>query len=55
MTLPAGVHGCETWPLTLREEHRLRMSQNRVPREIPGSKRGKCNKGMENTVLWAAS
>jgi hypothetical protein len=33
------VYGCETWSLTLKEEHRLRMSQNRVLREIPGSKR----------------
>jgi hypothetical protein len=29
----------ETWSLTLREEHRLRMSENRVPRRIFGSKR----------------
>jgi hypothetical protein len=23
--LPVVVYGCETWPLTLREEHKLRM------------------------------
>ena len=39
MALSLAVHGCETWSLTLREEHRLEMFQNRVPREIPGSER----------------
>jgi hypothetical protein len=28
--LPAVFHGCETWHLTLREEHRLRASKKRV-------------------------
>jgi hypothetical protein len=27
--LPVVVYGCETWSLTLREEHRLRMFENR--------------------------
>jgi len=30
------VCGCETWPLTLREEHRLRVFENRVLRKIFG-------------------
>jgi hypothetical protein len=30
---------CETWSLTLREEHRLRVSENRVLRRISGPKR----------------
>jgi len=33
------VYGCETWSLTLREERRLRVFQNRVLRRIYGSKR----------------
>jgi hypothetical protein len=33
------LHGCETWSLTLREEHRLRVFENRVPRRIFGPKR----------------
>jgi hypothetical protein len=37
--LPAGLYGCETWSLTLREEHRLRMFQKRVLRRIFGPKR----------------
>jgi hypothetical protein len=28
------LYGCETWPLTLREEHRLRVFGNRVLREL---------------------
>jgi hypothetical protein len=31
--------GCETWFLTLREEHRLRVFENRVLRGILGPKR----------------
>jgi hypothetical protein len=32
--------GAEPWPLTLREEHRLRACENRVLRRIFGTKRG---------------
>ena len=32
--------GCETWSLTLREERRLRVFENRVRRRIFGPKRG---------------
>jgi hypothetical protein len=28
--LPVVLHGCETWSLTLGEEHRLRVCENRV-------------------------
>jgi hypothetical protein len=28
------MYGCETWSLTLREEHRLRVFKNRVLRRI---------------------
>jgi hypothetical protein len=37
--LPVVLNGCETWSLTLREEHRLRLFENRVLRKIFGSKR----------------
>ena len=33
------VYGCETWPLTLREERRLRVFENRVLRRVFGPKR----------------
>jgi hypothetical protein len=33
------LHGCETWPLTLREEYILWVFENRVLRRIFGPKR----------------
>jgi len=33
------LYGCETWLLTLREERRLRVFENRVLRKIFGLKR----------------
>jgi hypothetical protein len=33
------MYGCETWSLTLREERRQRMFENRVLRRIFGAKR----------------
>jgi len=37
--LPVILYGCETWSLTLREERRLRLFENRVLRRIFGPKR----------------
>jgi hypothetical protein len=37
--LPVVLYGCETWSLTLREDHRLRVFENRVLRRIFGPKR----------------
>jgi hypothetical protein len=37
--LPAVLFGCEIWSLTLREERRLRVFENRVLRRIFGLKR----------------
>jgi hypothetical protein len=37
--LPVVLYGCETWSLTLREEHRLRVFESRVLRRIFGPKR----------------
>ena len=39
--LPVVLYGCETWSLTLREEHRLRVFENRVLRRIFGPRRGR--------------
>ena len=33
------LYGCETWSLTLREEHRLKVFENKVLRKIFGAKR----------------
>ena len=37
--LPVVLYGCETWSLTLREERRLWVFENRVLRRIFGPKR----------------
>jgi hypothetical protein len=37
--LPVVMYGCETWSLTLGEEHRLRVFENKVLRRIFGPKR----------------
>jgi hypothetical protein len=37
--LPVVLYGCETWSLTLREKHILRVFENRVLRRIFGPKR----------------
>jgi len=37
--LPVVLYGCETWLLTLREECRLRVFENRVLRKIFGPRR----------------
>jgi hypothetical protein len=37
--LPVVLYGCETWSLTLREERRLRVFENRLLRGILGPKK----------------
>jgi hypothetical protein len=39
--LPVVLYGCATWSLTLREERRLRVFENRVLMGVFGSKRDK--------------
>jgi hypothetical protein len=43
------LYGCETWSVTLREERRLRVFENRVLRRIFGPKRDEDKKRMR----WA--
>jgi hypothetical protein len=38
MILYVVLYGCETWSLTLRKEHRLKVFENRVLRRIFGPK-----------------
>ena len=38
IVLPVVLYGCETWSLTLMEEYRLRVFENRVLRRIFGPK-----------------
>jgi hypothetical protein len=48
--LPVIQYGCETWYLTLREENRLRVYENRVLRRIFGPKRDKTTGGWKKTA-----
>jgi hypothetical protein len=43
--LPVVLYVCETLSLTLREEHRLRVFENRVLRRIFGPKRDEVTRG----------
>jgi hypothetical protein len=43
--LPVVLYWCETWSLTLREEHRLRVFENKVLRRMFGPKRGEVTEG----------
>jgi hypothetical protein len=44
--LPAVLYGCENWSLKIREDHTLRVFENRVLRKIFGPKRD------ETTLEW---
>ena len=41
LILPIVLYGCETWSLTLREERKLRVFENKVLRRIFGPRRDK--------------
>jgi hypothetical protein len=43
--LPVVLHGCETWSLTLREEHRVKISESKLLRRIFGPKRDEVTGG----------
>ena len=43
--LPVVIYGCETWSLTLREESRLKVLENRILRRIFGPKRDEKGSG----------
>ncbi|KAJ4435555.1 hypothetical protein ANN_18171 [Periplaneta americana] len=54
--LPVVLYGCETWTLTLREEHRFRVFENKVLRKIFGAKRDEVTgewRKLYNTELHA--
>ena len=44
------LYGCETWSLTLWEERRLRVFENRVLRRIFGAKRDEVTGRVEKTT-----
>ncbi|KAJ4433336.1 hypothetical protein ANN_15595 [Periplaneta americana] len=48
VTIPVLLYGCDSWTLTLREEQRLRMCENKVLRKIFGAKRMKLQENGES-------
>jgi hypothetical protein len=54
--LPVVLYGCESWSLTLREERRLRVFEDRVLRRIFGPKRDEVTgewRRLHNKKLYA--
>ena len=49
--LPVILYGCEIWSLTLREEHRLRVFENRVLRRTFGPKKDGATESGENYIM----
>jgi hypothetical protein len=49
------LYECETWSLTLREEHRLRIFENRVLRRIFGQRRDEVAGGWRNCITRNSS
>jgi hypothetical protein len=43
--LPVIMYGCETWSVTLKTEHRLKVFENRVLRRMFGTKRDEVTEG----------
>jgi hypothetical protein len=49
--LPVVPNGCETWSLTLKEEHKLRVFENRALRRIFGPKRDRVMGGWRKCIM----
>jgi hypothetical protein len=45
------LYGCETWSLSRREEHRLRVFEVRVLRMISGPKRERKHRNEEDCIM----
>jgi hypothetical protein len=48
--LPIDFYDCETWSLALKEEHKLRVFENRVLRRIFGHKERGSNMKLEENA-----
>ena len=49
--LPVVLYGCETWSLTLREERRMRVFENRMLRRVFGPKRNEVTGEWKNYIM----
>jgi hypothetical protein len=52
VSLPVVLHGCETWSLIFREEHILRMFENRVRRRMFGPQTDEVMGGWRQLHNW---
>jgi hypothetical protein len=58
--LPVVLYDCETWPLIIRKDHRLKVFENRLLMGITGPKRDKTtggwrklhNEELHNSYSW---
>ena len=50
IALPAVYYGCETWSLTLREEHESRALEKRLPRKVFASERDEVTGELHNDL-----
>jgi hypothetical protein len=51
INLPVVAYWCETWALTWRKEHRLRMFENRMLRKIFGPRGKKYREAGERCIM----
>ena len=49
--LPVVLYGCETWSLTMKEERRLKVSENRVLRRMFEPKRNEVTGNGEDYIM----
>jgi hypothetical protein len=50
-TSPTCLYRCEAWSLTLREERRLKVFENRALRRVFGPKRDEVTRNGENYIM----
>jgi hypothetical protein len=48
-----GLYGCETWSLTLREEHRLRVFEKKVLKRVFEPRRDEVTGEWRKFCLWS--
>ena len=53
--MPVILYECRTWCLTLREENKLRVFENRVLRKTFVSKRDEATEELQKIAQWVAS
>jgi hypothetical protein len=51
--LPVVLYGCETWSLAVREEHRLRVFENKMLGRIFGMKKVEVIEGWRKCIMWS--